>query len=119
MNPVSKINLRIFHDFFHDLLQDECNDTFKFSSRHQRIPKSQNVSKSSELVDPNEIGCKGQKAQWRVLTTATAFTKLATKKTVFREFHHGQFTRSKNPQITKCQQKVQNWWMHRANKNGA
>jgi len=43
--------------------------------------------------------------------TALAFTKFTEKEMFFREFHHVQFTRSNNPQITKCQQKVQNWWI--------
>ena len=64
-------------------------------------------TKNSELVDQNEIGRKGQTKS----ATASAFTKLTTKRHFFCEFVNSSMSSSPGQRIPQITKTIQNWWI--------
>ena len=62
-------------------------------------------TKNSELVDQNEIGRKGQTKS----ATASAFTKLTTKRHFFCEFVNSSMSSSPGQRIPQITKTIQNW----------
>ena len=68
-------------------------------------PNHKMSTKNSELVDQNEIGRKGQTKS----ATASAFTKLTTKRHCFCEFVNSSMSSSPGQRIPQITKTIQNW----------